>query len=109
MAYSVMLKTGGYVEFKYRKDSKSTGFLVNGEFKFAVNNKEVLVDYKTTNASDWQVYKYQFPGAGMYTLAWIYTKYSEQGSTENMAAEIEYVRVTGMEYSPKTCHPCKSG
>jgi hypothetical protein len=37
MIYNAYLKTAGYVEFKYRKDSKS-GFTVNGEFKFAVNN-----------------------------------------------------------------------
>lgn len=76
MEYSAQLKTKGFVEFKYRKDSKSSGFMVNGEFKFAVNNREVLVDFKSTNQSDWQVFKYQFADAGMYTLTWIYTKYS---------------------------------
>jgi hypothetical protein len=37
----------------------------------------------------------------MYTLTWIYTKYSERNATEMMSAEIEYIRVTGIDFSPK--------
>jgi hypothetical protein len=33
---------------QYRKDSRSS-FVSNGEFKFAVNNKEALVDFRITN------------------------------------------------------------
>jgi hypothetical protein len=98
----VHLKTPGMVEFKYRKDTRSS-FVTNGEFKFAVNNKEAMVDYRVTNQTggDWQTYKLNISSPGMYTLAWIYTKFSEKNSTEVMSAEIEYIRVTGMEYSPK--------
>lgn len=45
----------------------------------------------------------------MYTFTWIYTKYSEKLMTEMMAAEIEYVKITGMEYNPKQCLKCKQG
>ena len=76
------------MEFKYRKDSKSS-FIVNGEFKFAINNKEVLVDYKVANSSDWHIFKHEIKEPGMYTLSWIYTKYQEKGVTEWMSAEIE--------------------
>lgn len=90
------------MEFKYRKDSRSS-FVTNGEFKFAINNKEVLVDFKIANQSggDWQIFRHNITSTGMYTLAWIYTKFSEKNATELMSAEIEYIRVTGMDYSPK--------
>ena len=90
------------MEFKYRKDSRSSLF-TNGEFKFAINNKEVLVDYRIANQTggDWQVFRANISNSGMYTLTWIYTKFSEKNATEVMSAEIEYIRVTGMEYSPK--------
>lgn len=53
MTYNAYLKTPGLIEFKYRKDSKNS-YIVNGEFKFAINNKEVLIDFKVTaNQSDW--------------------------------------------------------
>ena len=83
MIYNAYLKTAGYVEFKYRKDSKS-GFSVNGEFKFAVNNREVLLDYKVANqtgGSDWDVYRYNITSPGVYALTWIYTKYMDLNTT----------------------------
>lgn len=75
LTYNAYLKTPGFVEFKYRKDTGNS-YIVNGEFKFAVNNKAVLNDYKVSNTSDWQIYTYNFTNAGIYTLSWIYTKYS---------------------------------
>ena len=110
VTYNVHIRTPGYVEFKYRKDSRSS-FVTNGEFKFAVNNKEVLVDFKIANQSggDWQVFRHNITSTGMYTLAWVYTKFSEKNATELMSAEIEYIRVTGMDYSPKQCLNCKKG
>lgn len=70
-----------------------------------------MVDNRIANQTggDWQVYKYNITSAGMYTLAWIYTKFSEKNATEIMSAEIEYIRVTGMDYSPKQCLNCKKG
>ena len=80
------------MEFKYRKDTRKK-YIINGEFKFAVNNKEVLIDYKlnnsTTSGSDWIVHKYPIKEPGMYSFSWIYTKYSEKGVTEWMTAELE--------------------
>jgi hypothetical protein len=83
MVYNAYLKTAGYVEFKYRKDSKS-GFSVNGEFKFAVNNREVLLDYKVANhtgGSEWDVYHYNISTPGVYALTWIYTKFMDLNTT----------------------------
>jgi hypothetical protein len=94
LTYNAYFRTpGGTVEFKYRKDSKSS-YLVNGEFKFAINNKEVMTDYKATSTSamgnsEWNVYRHNITDAGTYTLIWIYSKYSEKGVTEAMASEIE--------------------
>jgi hypothetical protein len=83
MIYNAYLKTAGYVEFKYRKDSKS-GFTVNGEFKFAVNNHEVLLDFKIVNSttgSDWELYRYNITSPGVYALTWVYTKFMDNNST----------------------------
>ncbi len=52
LTISVKMKTAGYVEFRYRKDSRAS-FVTNGEFKFALNNKEIMVDYKIANQTDW--------------------------------------------------------
>lgn len=35
----------------------------------------------------------------MYDFSWIYTKYSEEDVTDYMSAEIEYISITGLEYS----------
>lgn len=83
MTYNAYLKTAGFVEFKYRKDSRG-GFSVNGEFKFAVNNREVLLDYKVSNStsgSDWEIYRYNISTPGVYALTWIYTKFVENNAT----------------------------
>lgn len=83
MTYNAYLKTPGFVEFKYRKDSKG-GFTVNGEFKFAVNNREVLLDYKVANnsvGSDWEIYHYNITSPGVYALTWIYTKFVDKNTT----------------------------
>ena len=59
MVYTAYFKTSlGKVEFRYRKDTRNNNYL-NGEFKFAVNNKEVMSDYKASNFSDWEVYSYE--------------------------------------------------
>jgi hypothetical protein len=108
MTYNAYLRTAGSVEFKYRKDSKKS-YIVNGEFKFAVNNKEVLTDYIVAKQSDWEVFRYNVKDPGMYTFTWIYTKYSEKTLTESMAAEIEYIKITGIDYNPKSCIPCVKG
>lgn len=80
------------MEFKYRKESKNS-YIINGEFKFAVNNKEVMIDYKPSpgggSGADWVVYRYNFTEPGMYTLLWIYTKYLDRNSTEILTSEIE--------------------
>lgn len=47
---------GGFIELKYRKDS-TKGYLINGEFKFLVNNKVVLVD-SNYMVNSWTEYKY---------------------------------------------------
>lgn len=90
LTYNAYLRTPGQVTFKYRKDSK-TSYIVNGEFKFAVNNKEILVDYKSTvnTSSDWVEYTHKIAEPGMYTLMWIYTKFAEENVTDNLSAEIE--------------------
>lgn len=106
LTYNAYLRTAGSIEFKYRKDSKRT-YIVNGEFKFAVNNKEVLLDYKVAKQSDWEVFKYALPQPGMYTFTWIYTKYSEKTLTESMGAELEYVKISGLDYNPKQCIKCE--
>jgi hypothetical protein len=99
----VHIKTNlAFIEFRYRKDSRQS-FVTNGEFKFAINNKELLTDYKIANqtGADWVVFKTNLTSPGMYTLSWVYTKFSEKNVTESMSAEIEYIRITGMEFSPK--------
>lgn len=100
--------TNGTIEFKYRKDSKHS-YTVNGEFKFIANSQKVMVD-DSYQQSGWVFYKYKITDAPkMYNFAWIYTKYSEHGLTEQMSAEIEYLKVTGLEYSAKQCLSCLSG
>jgi hypothetical protein len=51
VTYTAYLKTNGTVEFKYRKDSKGS-FITNGEFKFVVNNVQIMVDSNSKN-NDW--------------------------------------------------------
>lgn len=67
------------VEFKYRKDSKMAN-LINGEFKFVVNDQPVMIDSDYLKSGQWTTYKYTTQeGPGKYTFLWIYTKYNELG------------------------------
>ena len=93
MTYNAFLKSKkGKVEFRYRKDTRDRNYL-NGDFKFAVNNKQVMSDFKaSTSFADWEEYSYDLEGPGMVTLTWIYSKYSLQGKTDYMSAELD-VRV----------------
>lgn len=98
VTYNAYLKSNvGKVEFRYRKDTRNKNYM-NGEFKFAVNGKEVMTDYKPSTAvSDWEVYSYDLVGPGMVTLSWIYTKFSLQNKTEYMSAEID-VRLSELKF-----------
>jgi hypothetical protein len=70
--------TPGFIEFKYRKDSKKTN-RINGEFKFIVNGEKIIVDHNYEN-NDWIVYNYTLKHApSTYNIEWIYTKYNVKG------------------------------
>lgn len=94
LSMTFYLKKQGAIEFKYRKDSKY-GYVVNGVFKLIINDIEVMVDYDYTK-SNWVVYKHALNKTGMYSIEILYTKYSEEGITEQMSAEIEYLHITGL-------------
>ena len=65
----------GFIEFKYRKDSRKTD-RINGEFKFIKNSEKVIVDHDYSN-NDWVIKKYDITDApAAYTFEFIYTKYN---------------------------------
>ncbi len=50
------MENNASIEFKYKKQS-AAGYFNNGEFKFVVNNKKILVDSDYTN-TDWSTYNH---------------------------------------------------
>jgi hypothetical protein len=89
LAYSGYIVTNGFVEFKYRKDTKKNFSLkANGIFKFIVNGKEILTDSSLENSGEWTVFKYELAEPGLYTFDWVYSKYQEKDVSEFMKAEI---------------------
>ena len=41
--------------------------------------------------------------AGFHVFYWIYTKYDDMDDSEDLAAEIEYIKVVGTSYSTQEC------
>ena len=49
---------------------------------------------------------------GFHVMEWRYSKYNnlvEQFQMEDLAAEIQYIKVKGVSYTPKECKKCHKG
>jgi hypothetical protein len=52
--------------------------------------------------NDWIIFKYDVTNAPVaLAFEWIYTKFNIQGETDNMGAELEFIRASGLEFAPK--------
>jgi hypothetical protein len=87
LATNIVMVKNGSIEFKYKKDSSKNSFLINGEFKFIIDESVIFADYDPTK-SDWQVYKKDNIEPGSHLVYWIYEKFNDAKSTL-LASEIE--------------------
>jgi len=96
------------VEFKYRKDTKnSDGLFRNGEFKFVIDGNIRIMDSDESD-SGWKTKKIEGIAPGHHNLVWVYTKLQKE-STKELSAEISLIKVTGTDFSAKSCTPCRQG
>ena len=47
--------------------------------------------------------------AGFHVFYWMYTKYDDMDDSEDLAAEIEYIKIKGTSYSTQECQTCHLG
>lgn len=95
------------MEFKYRKDTKAPGN--NGVLKLLVDGKVVMIDEELANAGEWKVFRHKFSESGHYVISIVYMKHQIKEETDQLSAEIEYIRVLGTRQAALECHPCKLG
>lgn len=72
-----------------------------------IDEKHAFSDANPSN-NQWQVYSANV-SEGMHTFYFIYSKWNEKDISDTMAAEIEYIKTTGMVYAAKECDPCLKG
>lgn len=83
-------------------------YFSNGDFKFSVDDTVMLLDTNLNN-NDWQIFKADNIEPGMHTFTWVYSKWNEEGQSVFQTAEIEYIKITGINYAAKECLKCKQG
>ena len=105
----------GSVEFRYRANTRVIrGKTKNGVFKFSVDGVDLNVADELIQSGTWQTYSADLE-PGYHTLQWQYIRYnnyddtSRQSTFEDLAAEIEYIKVKGVSYSPRECTVCMKG
>lgn len=102
----------GAVEFHYRASTKTLpGGIQNGVFQFLVDGVDQQVVEAAYLAGLWQRISTVVP-AGFHTLEWRYSRYTsleERIMVEDLAAEIEYIKIKGVSYTPRECTKCKKG
>ena len=102
----------GSIEFRYRANAALiNGYATpNGVFKFFIDGQDMRVVSDHFLQGQWITSKFDIP-AGFHTLEWAYMKYLNLHgeSHEDLAAEIEWMRVVGTQYTPLECTACGRG
>lgn len=111
MTYSDTFLYGGTVNFRFRALTKLIeGTMQNGIFKFKIDDvdQKVAEDYRTTGV--WtDIQRPVSPGS--HKLQWSFLKYNnlKEYSQDDVAAEIEYIKIHGVRYAPTSCRMCGRG
>lgn len=94
----------GEVEFHYRASTKTLQEgIQNGVFQFLIDGEDQQVVEEAYLAGLWQRISTVVP-AGFHTLEWRYARYTHLEDhilTEGVAAEIEYIKIKGISYTPR--------
>lgn len=101
----------GTVEFRYRANSKLINGLVrNGVFKFYIDgiDQNVASDYLLSGL--WMTIERDVT-PGFHQMKWVYSRYINlpNFSMEDLAAELEYVKIKGVSFATKECTVCNKG
>lgn len=101
----------GTVEFRYRASSKLINGLVrNGVFKFYIDgiDQNVASDYLLSGL--WMTIERDVT-VGFHQMKWVYQRYINlpNFSMEDLAAELEYVKIKGVSFATKECSVCNKG
>ena len=80
------------------------GSIANGIFKFLIDGVDQNVGSDHLMSGIWMTVERSVQ-PGFHKFEWQYLKYNniKNYSMEDLAAEIEYIIVKGVSYSPKTC------
>jgi hypothetical protein len=114
LLYSNHFLYQGSVEFYYRASSglvnTHNGQLANGVFKFLIDGVDQNAVSDHLLQGMWIPITRDIP-PGFHTLEWKYTKYNNLPGQpmEDLAAEIEYIKIKGVSYSVRECVRCHKG
>jgi hypothetical protein len=102
----------GSVEFRYRANTALVnGYKTpNGVFKFLVDGWDMRAVSDHYLHGQWITSSFDIP-PGFHVLEWVYLKYLNLHgeSHEDLAAEVEWIKVVGTQYTPFECQPCAKG
>jgi hypothetical protein len=59
-------------------------------------------------SDQWITQEFEIPD-GNHKLQWTYKKYNLAGVSDDLAAEIEFIKVTGVKTMNKECQACSRG
>jgi len=109
MSYSNdFVDEGATVKFRYRASQKENAGVVNGVFKFKIDGVEQSLTTGVMYSDVWLDAEFVV-GFGSHRLDWMYTKNNEFGQSDDLSAEIEYIKINGTQTMNKKCQICESG
>lgn len=115
LEYSDNFLYRGSIEFKYRANTRlinrESSSVVNGIFTFTIDDIDQNVGSDYFESGMWNVIERELP-PGPHRLVWKYTRYNNLDagqSMEDLAAEIEYIKIKGVSYTQRECSVCKNG
>ena len=115
LEYSDNFLYPGSIEFKYRANVRlinlMSNSIVNGIFTFSIDGVDQNVGADYFMSGIWNTVIRDIP-PGPHRLVWKYTRYNNvdaDQSQEDLAAEIEYIKIKGVSYTSRQCSVCNNG
>lgn len=86
----------------YRSSQKQNAGFVNGQLEFKIDGEIQPILTGVIYSDQWMTQKFEVP-EGDHKLEWTYKKYNLDGVSDDLSAEIEYIRITGVKQMNREC------
>jgi hypothetical protein len=90
------------VEFYYRTGQKQANGTLNAIFSFKIDGQDQNMEQSPVSSHVWYTANRSIP-TGYHILEWKYKKLNFRDTSDDLAAEIKWIRMIGTETMNKEC------